>query len=180
MKEVKRIESSEISNAIGRIVDNITESHSDTENLVVVGIANGGIAFGKVLARRLSEKLGRDVAFGVANILFHRDDIGRKPIPKAADRTDLPLNIEDATVVLADDVLFSGRSARAAINEIFDQGRPACVELAILCDRGHRRLPIKANYLGFKEKTTPEQLVEVNMNADDPSGDSLTIYDTSA
>ncbi len=176
MKEVKRIGSVEIQEAVESLVQAICKRHRETEKLVVASIADGGIALGHRIAQGLSGNLSRPVAHGTVNVAFHRDDIGRKPIPKPTERTELPFDIEGATVILVDDVLFTGRTARAALNEIFDQGRPALVELAILCDRGNRRLPIQPDYIGFTEVTTPEQKVVLSMQADEAGENFLTIY----
>ena len=176
MREIKRIHSPDLHAAIEAILEKITRRHTDTKNLVVVGIANGGISLSQRLAKRLTGMLGREVAAGVVNIAFHRDDIRHNPIPKVTNPTQLPLNIEGSAVILADDVIFSGRSARAAMNEVFDQGRPERVELAVLCDRGHRKLPIQADYLGFTEETTPTQKVVVNIDNSNPDSDTMAIF----
>lgn len=177
MKEVKRIESQQLIKATSRIVSLLCDQHFDTENLLVIGIADGGIAFSQILANRLGSALGKNIACGTVNISFHRDDIERKPIPRSTNPTSIPLDIEGSHIILADDVIFSGRSVRAAINEIFDIGRPAMIELAILCDRGNRRLPIQPNYLGFEEKTNPQQKIEVHMNPINELENILVIFD---
>ncbi len=175
MSEVSRIESEELHQYIDSIAKIIALKHSDNKDLVIVGIANGGITFSIVLGRYLKKYLGRPVPCGTVDISFHRDDIGLKPIKSIENPTALPANIEGATVILADDVIFTGRTARAAINEIFDQGRPRSIELAILCDRGNRRLPIQPDYIGFSKDTTIEQKVAVHINIDKSSEDSLRI-----
>ncbi len=177
MKEIKRIDSAELERAVKSLVNAISDRHGATEKLVIASIADGGIALGSRIAEALSEKLNRPIAHGTVNVSFHRDDIGRKPIPKPTQRTELPFTIEAVTVILVDDVLFTGRTVRAALNEIFDLGRPALVELAILCDRGNRRLPIQPDYLGFTEETTPEQKVVLTMDSSaEASENHLTIY----
>ncbi len=175
MSDVARIESEELHQYIDSIANCIADKHRDNKELVIVGIANGGIPLSINLDRALDKNLGRPVPCGSFDISFHRDDIGHKPITSIDNPTVLPVNIEGATVILADDVLFSGRTARAALNEIFDQGRPGFIELAVLCDRGNRRLPIQPNYIGFSKKTTIKQKVVVNLNIEDPSNDSLVI-----
>ena len=176
-KEIKRIDSTELHIAIDRIAESIAARHHDSDSLLVVGIADGGISFAQALTRRLSDIFGKELPCGAVNAAFHRDDFNHNPIPKTFQRTDIPLNVEGATVILADDVLFSGRTARAAMNEIFDMGRPERVELAVLCDRGNRCLPIQADYTGFVEDTTPEQQVVVVINIENPVGDSLIIHE---
>ena len=177
MKEVKRIESQQLTKATNRIAASVCDQHCDTEDLVIIGIANGGIAVSQILANRLGSSLSRNIACGTVNISFHRDDIERQPIPRSTTPTSIPFDIEGSHIILADDVIFSGRSVRAAINEIFDIGRPAMIELAILCDRGNRRLPIQPNYLGFEEKVPPQQKIEVHMNPMNELENSLVIFD---
>ncbi len=176
MKELKRIESVEIQGAVKGLVQAISECHKETAKLIIASIADGGIALGHRIAQGLSATMNRSIPHGTVNVAFHRDDIGRKPIPKPTQRTELPFDIEAATVILVDDVLFTGRTVRAALNEIFDQGRPALVELAILCDRGNRRLPIQPDYIGFTEETTPDQKVVLSMDAEEDGENILTIY----
>ena len=177
-KEIKKIDSDQLHAAIDRIAASIAARHGDSVSLSVIGIADGGISFAQVLASRLAALLGKELPCGAVNTAFHRDDIGHNPIPKSFQRTDLPLAVEGATVILADDVIFTGRTARAAMNEIFDVGRPKKVELAVLCDRGNRCLPIQADYTGFVEETTPDQQVVVAIDPHNPTSDSLTIRET--
>ena len=175
MSEVARIESEELHQYIDSIAKTIAQKHRDNKELVIVGIANGGIPFSIVLGKYLEKNLGRSIPCGSVDISFHRDDIGHKPIKSIDNPTALPVNIEGATVILADDVIFTGRTARAALNEIFDQGRPGFIELAVLCDRGNRRLPIQPNFIGFSKDTATDHKVVVKLNMDDPSKDTLTI-----
>ncbi|MFA5257734.1 MAG: aspartate carbamoyltransferase catalytic subunit [Opitutales bacterium] len=166
--------SDEISRAIGEMTRRIAERLGG-ESFVIVGIANGGILLGRRIAALLSEMLGRDVPFGVLNAQFHRDDIGSKPIPKAFMRTDIPFDINDSTVVLVDDVVGSGRTVRAAMNEIFDHGRPAKVELAVLCDRGSRGLPVEADYVGLRVTAAQDEIVLVRLDQQNPQNDNVSI-----
>lgn len=175
MSEVARIESEELHQYIDGIAKSIAHKHPNNKELVIVGIANGGIPFSIILGRDLEKYFGQPIPCGSVDISFHRDDIGHKPITSIDSPTALPINIEGATVILADDVIFSGRTARAALNEIFDQGRPDFIELAVLCDRGNRRLPIQPNYIGFSKDTSINQKVVVNLNTEDPAEDSLII-----
>ena len=135
----------------------------------MLGIANGGIP----LARRLCARAGiRRV--GDLDISFHRDDIGRHPIPKEFTPTLLPGDVNGATVLLVDDVLFSGRTVKAALDELFDHGRPAKVELAVLVDRGSRKLPIVADFSGTTLSAREGEEVVVSLG-DDPSQDQIVI-----
>ncbi len=175
MREVAKIGHEQIAKALEELVEKIIARHRDTPDLAIAGIANGGLPFSRKLAQLLALRLCRDVPLGVINIAFHRDDIGRRPIPLNSATTDLPFPVDEATIILADDVHFTGRTARAAINEVFDQGRPARVELAVLCDRNGRRLPIIPDYVGFTLDTTPEQRVEVSLDFDYPLRDCVRV-----
>ncbi len=177
MRETAKIEHDRIAQALEEVVEKIVARHRDTPALAVAGLANGGIAFSRKLTQQLALRLCRDVPLGIVNIAFHRDDIGRRPIPLQGSATDLPYAVDDATIILADDVHFTGRTARAAINEVFDQGRPALVELAVLCDRGGRRLPIVPDYVGFFLDTSDAQRVEVHLDFDYPVRDCVRVLE---
>lgn len=176
MQLLKEIDGASIQEKIQEMVATIVDRHRDTQQLAILGIANGGIPFSQKLSSSLSTQLKRTIPTGVLNIAFQRDDIGHNPIPKITAQTDIPFDVEQTTIILADDVLFSGRTVRAAINEIFDQGRPDQIELAILYDRGNRRLPIEANYTGFREDTTEAQTIRVTLNPEFPDQDSIHIF----
>jgi pyrimidine operon attenuation protein/uracil phosphoribosyltransferase len=170
----KTIGSKEVQAAIERLAAAIRERHAGTPELWLVGIANGGIALADRLAAALTGA-GRPVRPGSIDISFHRDDLGRHPIPKEFSPTVLPGDVTGSTVVLVDDVLFSGRTAKAALDELFDHGRPAHVELAVLVDRGGRRLPIAANYVGLTLAATPAEDVSVRLDPDDPAMDAIRV-----
>ena len=175
MSTRKTLHAADVSAAFARLVDSLAERHRQTPHLVLLGIANGGVPVCQRLARELGAALGRTVAQGVLNVTFHRDDIGRHPIPKDVAETRIPTEIEGATVVLVDDVLFSGRTVRAALEEVFSLGRPTRVELAVLVDRGNHRLPIAADHVGAHEPTAPDERVRVRLDPADPSADIITI-----
>jgi pyrimidine operon attenuation protein/uracil phosphoribosyltransferase len=177
MREITKIEHDAIAQAIEDLVEKIITRHRETPGLAVAGIANGGLVFSRKLVRQLALRLCHDVPLGVVNIAFHRDDIGQRPIPLQSAATDLPFDVDEATIILADDVHFTGRTARAAVNEIFDQGRPARVELAVLCERGGRRLPIVPDYAGFTPATTEKQRVEVHLDFDYPIRDCVRVLE---
>jgi pyrimidine operon attenuation protein/uracil phosphoribosyltransferase len=138
---------------------------------VLLGIANGGIA----IARRLAAELP-GAPCGVIDGSFHRDDIERHPIPKEFAPTQIPVDVNGATVVLVDDVLFSGRTVKAALDELFDHGRPATVELAVLVDRGGRKLPIAADYCGLTVAAAESRKVVVALDPKDPRKDAVTFF----
>ena len=169
MSSPKTIGSREVHAAIERLAAAIQARHGQAKNLLVLGIANGGIA----LARRLGAKLGAK-RVGDLDISFHRDDIGHHPIPKEFTPSLLPGDVNGAAVLLVDDVLFTGRTAKAALDELFDHGRPGTVELAVLVDRGSRRLPIVADFSGTKIDAGEDEDVVVSLS-DNPSHDRIEI-----
>ncbi len=161
-----------IHQAIDRVASAIATRHAATDRLLILGIANGGIEFARRLNAAL-KKAGLKPGTGTLDISFHRDDIGANPIPKEHTPTLIPHDVNGATVILADDVLHSGRTVKAALDELFDHGRPACVELAVLVDRGGRLLPVAATYTGISLVAFDDEKVRVRLHADDPKRDTL-------
>ena len=157
--------------AIAEIVSAIQHRHRNRANLCFIGIANGGLE----LNRRIAAAVDPKVPTGELDTSFYRDDIGRNPIPKESRPTIIPFDVTGKTVVLVDDVLYSGRTLNAALNELFDHGRPAAVELAVLVDRGGRKLPFSPDYCGIKLNTTAKQNVKVHLDPHADSHDSVTI-----
>jgi pyrimidine operon attenuation protein/uracil phosphoribosyltransferase len=161
-----------INAAIESVARAIAERHRRTAHLLLLGIANGGIGLAERLARLLAQagvKCGR----GTIDISFHRDDIGRHPIPKEFAPTVIPHDVNGAAVILVDDVLYSGRTVKAALDELFDHGRPERVELAVLVDRGGRRLPFAATYCGIQLDVPATDKVVVRLDPRNPAQDSL-------
>ena len=161
-----------IEQAIDRIASAIARRHTGTPRLLLLGIANGGL----VLAARLTgalKKAGLKPGAGTIDISFHRDDIGRNPIPKEQTPTLIPFDVNGATVILVDDVLHSGRTVKAALDELFDHGRPASVELAVLVDRGGRLLPVAATYTGLTLVAGDTEKVKVRLDAATPAHDTI-------
>lgn len=159
------------------MADAIAAAHPKADNLVLAGIANGGIPLCSLLEVALAKRLGTSIPKAIIDISFHRDDIGLHPITKEVQGTQMATDPEDSTIILVDDVLFSGRTIRAAIAEVLTIGRPYQIELAILVDRGNRRLPFAANYTGLVEETSPEQKVEVSLDLENPSNSKIEILD---
>jgi pyrimidine operon attenuation protein/uracil phosphoribosyltransferase len=159
----------EIHAAIERLGCAIRAQHPAPASLILLGIANGGIE----LAARLAGALGSKS--GTLDISFHRDDINRHPIPKEYSPTRIPVDVTSATVILVDDVLFSGRTVKAALDELFDHGRPAKVELAVLIDRTGRKLPIAADYIGLALEVPSTAKIAVQLDAAKPARDSVRI-----
>ena len=175
MSKTITLSSKEIGEAIDRLYEAVLETHKNTTRLLIVSVADGGNVLATRLADRLGNTLNKTIPCGSVNTAFHRDDIGLKPIPKNFGKTELPLEIDDTVIILVDDVVSTGRTTRAAINELFDQGRPDRIELLTLCDRGNRSLPIQPDYTGINMKTNPKQLVEVHLNPHNQRQDSIII-----
>ncbi|MET0263486.1 MAG: bifunctional pyr operon transcriptional regulator/uracil phosphoribosyltransferase PyrR [Rariglobus sp.] len=169
MSAPKSLPVAEIHAAIERLARAIGERHAKTKSLILLGIANGGIE----LSRRLAENLR--TKSGILDISFHRDDIDRHPIPKEFVPTRIPVDVTGATVVLIDDVLFSGRTVKAALDELFDHGRPAKVELAVLIDRAGRKLPVAADYTGLTLDVTDRCKIVVKLDTEKPARDSVQV-----
>ncbi|PTY00346.1 bifunctional pyr operon transcriptional regulator/uracil phosphoribosyltransferase PyrR [Opitutus sp. ER46] len=176
MAKLQTIGANEIHAAIEQLAAAISQQHARKPKLLLLGIANGGVE----LARRLAAAIGRHapgrtVQAGVIDISFHRDDIARHPVPKEFVPTHIPADVHGATVILVDDVLFSGRTVKAALDELFDHGRPTKVELAVLVDRGARRLPIAADYTGLSLAVAESEKVVVKLDPANPQRDVLRI-----
>ncbi len=151
------LEASDMDRALTRIAHEILERNKGIQNLVLIGIRSRG----EILAERLAAKLksieGTEVPCGALDITFYRDDAGIHKPEKAPEATHLPFDVNNKKVILVDDVLHTGRSVRAALDQIIDFGRPIAIRLAVLVDRGHREFPINADYVG---KNIPSSLRE--------------------
>lgn len=156
-----------------RIAHEIVEKNPDG-NVAIVGIQRRGAHLGQRLHALTSELLEPTVPLGFVDISFYRDDLAIRPSSPIVHATHLDFPVENRTIVIVDDVLYTGRTVRAAIDEIFDYGRPARVQLATLVDRGHRELPIRPDYVGKNIPTSQDQ--RVNVRVDEIDGrDEVTI-----
>ncbi len=155
------LNSKDLKRALRRIAHEIIEKNKGIENLCLVGIQRGGIILAKRLASQIESIEGGHIEVGALDITLYRDDFNIKKEQPVVKTTDIPFSITDKTVVLVDDVLFTGRSIRAAMDALIDFGRPASIQLAVLMDRGHRELPIRAYYVGKNIPTTFKDRVEV-------------------
>ena len=170
------LEASDISRALTRIAHEILERNRGAEQLVLLGIPSRGVPLARRLAARIASVEGSAVPVGSLDVTMYRDDLRLRPA-RALEHTDLPPGgIEGRTVVLVDDVLYSGRTVRAALDALGDLGRPGRVQLAVLVDRGHRELPIRADYVGKNLPTSPDQRVRVLLDETDGS-DLVSIED---
>ena len=149
--------------AITRIAHEIVERNHGLDNVLLIGMQTGGVPLAEKLAAELQRIDGRaePPPTGTLDATFYRDDIGLRPLVAAAP-TDIPFDLTGAIVVLVDDVLFTGRTVRAALNALNDYGRPRAVQLAVMVDRGHRELPIRPDYVGKNLPTRRDELVDVS------------------
>ena len=151
----------EIARALRRLAGEIAERTKGARGVTLVGIRRGGVPLAERLRAMLKELEGLDVPLGAVDITLYRDDAATAlPNPRIG-RSELPLSLEGHTVILVDDVLFTGRTIRAAIAALLDYGRPAAIQLAVLVDRGHRELPIQADYVGRQIVTDRTEMVDV-------------------
>lgn len=157
----------DIARALTRISHEVLESNKGPDRLVVLGIPTRGVVLAERLAASLSSISGVDVPVGALDVTMYRDDIRRHPT-RAPQPTSLPAGgVDDAVVVLVDDVLYSGRTIRAALDALGDHGRPRAVRLAVLVDRGHRELPIRADFVGKNLPTSTSERVFVRLHGVD-------------
>ncbi len=164
----------EIRRATIRISHEVVEKHGGTDRLVLVGIQRRGVPLAHRLARAIAEHEGPVLPVGALDITFYRDDlslIAQQPLVKG---TDIPFDLNGRTVVLVDDVLYTGRTIRAAMDALVDFGRPDAIRLAVLVDRGHRELPIRADHVGKNVPTSREEVVHVSLEEIDGE-DAVTI-----
>lgn len=156
----------DIIRALKRISHQITERNDGVKDVVVLGIAKGGIPLAKQIASNLRDIEGVEVPFGILDISQHRDDLALRDEAAVPEKslTSLPCDISGKNVVLVDDVLYTGRTARAAMDALSDHGRAATIQLAVLIDRGHRELPIRADYVGKNVPSSHTETIRVDLD----------------
>ena len=150
--------------SITRIAHEILESNEGTKSVAIVGIRTRGDFIARRVQAKIKEIESVEVPLGVVDITLYRDDLGTGAEQPVVRGTDLPFDIDKKVIVLVDDVLYTGRTVRSALDAIIDFGRPIKVQLAVLCDRGHRELPIRADFVGKNVATAPEESVRVRLN----------------
>ncbi|NLN76176.1 MAG: bifunctional pyr operon transcriptional regulator/uracil phosphoribosyltransferase PyrR [Armatimonadetes bacterium] len=158
VKEV--MNESEIRRALKRIAHEIVERNKGAENLVIIGIQSRGVPMAIRLAELIGEMEGLSVPTGSLNVALYRDDFATRTA-RTISASDIPFDVTDKSVILVDEVLYTGRTTRAALDAIMDLGRPAIIQLAVLIDRGHRELPVRADYVGKNLPTARRENVKV-------------------
>jgi pyrimidine operon attenuation protein/uracil phosphoribosyltransferase len=169
------LDSGDISRALTRITHEILERNRGSADVLLLGIPTRGVHLANRIAHRMSEVEGRPIAVGALDPTMYRDDLRLRPA-RALEHTDIPEDVDDKVVVLVDDVLFSGRTIRAALDALNDIGRPRAVQLAVLVDRGHRQLPIRADFVGKNLPTSTSETVRVRLGELD--GDDYVAIET--
>jgi pyrimidine operon attenuation protein / uracil phosphoribosyltransferase len=153
----------DVRRAVVRISHEIVEKHGGTERLVLVGVQRRGVPLARRIAEAIEQHEGARLAVGALDITFYRDDltmVAHQPVVKG---TDLPFDVNGLTIVIVDDVLYTGRTVRAAMDALMDFGRPSAIRLAVLVDRGHRELPIRADHVGKNVPTSRDEVIHAHM-----------------
>jgi pyrimidine operon attenuation protein / uracil phosphoribosyltransferase len=158
-----------IGRTLTRIAHEILERNKGVDHLALVGVRTRGVHIARRLARALREITGQEIPTGALDITLYRDDLMRQAVgpQPLVRRTEIPFSIDNRKILLVDDVLYTGRTTRAALDALIDFGRPKAIQLIVLVDRGHRELPIKADYVGKNLPTSPEESVRVRLQETD-------------
>ena len=168
-----------VSRALTRIAHEIVERNRGIDDLALIGVRSRGVPLARRLAQALKGITGVDVPTGALDITLYRDDlmrdrVGPQPVVR---KTEIPFSIDNRTIVLVDDVLYTGRTTRAALDALIDFGRPKAIQLVVLVDRGHRELPIKADYVGKNVPTSSQESVQVRLQELDAVGEDEVVIE---
>ena len=167
--------SKEMNLVLSRIAEEIVEDRSDLGQTVLIGIRRRGVLLAELFQKKIEKLSGDRLPLGILDITFYRDDLSMVATQPVVEGSHLDFDVNDREVLLIDDVLYTGRTTRAALDSILDYGRPKSIELVVLVDRGHRELPIRAGYVGETVQTRGEEVVDVRMTPiDDDDGVFLT------
>lgn len=161
MKEL--LNKKDIERIISRIAHEIVEKNKGTEDLCLVGIQRGGVHLARRLSRKIKDIEHAEIPVGSLDISLYRDDLGMRKDHPVVRKTDIPCDVVGKKIILVDDVIYTGRSIRAAMDALMDFGRPASIQLAVLIDRGHRELPIRADFVGKNIPTSKTENIEVQL-----------------
>lgn len=172
-KKAQIMDENAINRAITRIAHEIIEKNKGVDNVVLVGIKRRGIPLAKTLSSRIEKYENIEVPVGILDITLYRDDLSTLSEHPKVNSTEIPANINGKIVVMVDDVLYTGRTARAAMDALIDIGRPKAIQFAVLIDRGHRELPIRADYVGKNVPTSNSEIVHVRLEEIDRENDVI-------
>ena len=170
MQQTKIMDGEAVSRALKRISHEIVEKNNGCENLCIIGIKRRGVPLAKIIAENIGRIENTEVPTGVLDITFYRDDLQKAVDEPVIRNSQIEFDISGKTVVLVDDVLYTGRTARAALEAVMNHGRPSAVQLAVLVDRGHRELPIRGDYVGKNIPTSKSERINVKI----PPQDDIT------
>jgi len=171
--KAKIMDSRKIKRALHRMATEIIERNRDLRNLVIIGIRTRGIYLGKRMSKLIKELEKTEIPVGVLDITLYRDDFSELESQHMVKKTEIKFSVVDKDILLVDDVLFTGRTIRAAMDSIIDLGRPKTIQLFVLIDRGHRELPIRADYVGKFLPTSKREIVQVHLKEIDSSDEVL-------
>lgn len=160
-EKAQLMSASEIDRTIVRLAHEILEKSADIDQLAFIGIRRRGVPLAQRLARKIGSLEGVDIPVGILDINLYRDDLSTVDIKPVLNKTEIDFSVTGKDIILFDDVLYTGRTIRAALDALFDHGRPSRVQLCVLIDRGHRELPIEARYVGRMVQTTTNEIIEV-------------------
>lgn len=161
------MDAADIERALVRIAHEIIERNKGAENLALVGIHTRGVPMASYLSERIGSFTGLKPPVGKLDITLYRDDLSEIALQPIVKRTEVPFDVHGRRIVLVDDVLYTGRTARAALDALIDLGRPAVIQYAVLVDRGHRELPIRADYVGKNIPTSRQEVIKVKLMSTD-------------
>jgi len=164
VEKTQLMTATEIDRTVQRLAHEIVEKSGGTANLALIGIRRRGVPLAKRIAQAMRGIDGVDVPVGILDITLYRDDLSKVAAQPVLQSSDIPFTVDDKDLVVVDDVLYTGRTIRAAMNGLFDLGRPKRVRLCVLIDRGHRELPVEASFVGRNVQTSDVEIVEVRLN----------------
>lgn len=179
-KTVPIMSEADVKRAIIRIAHEIVERNQGLDNVALIGIQRRGVPMAKAIRGYLEEIEKVKVPLGILDITFYRDDLSMLSAHPVVNGTDIPFDVNGKKIIVVDDVLFTGRTIRSAIDNIFDMGRPDCIQLAILVDRGHRQLPFRADYVGKNVPTSIHEHIKVELDEVDGRTQVLLIKEDEA
>jgi pyrimidine operon attenuation protein/uracil phosphoribosyltransferase len=166
---------SEIDRTLVRLAHEILEKSADLDKLAFIGIRRRGVPLAQRLARKIESLEKREIPVGILDINLYRDDLTTVDIKPVVSATDIPFSVQGQDIILMDDVLYTGRTIRAALDALFDHGRPSRVQLLVLIDRGHRELPIEARFVGRTVQTSDDEIIEVKFQEIDETEKVLLV-----